>query len=54
MKITTKQEYISAMAEIEALYQKGFSSLSKDEEERLDLLAKAVEAWEEETRGLLY
>jgi antitoxin component HigA of HigAB toxin-antitoxin module len=46
MKITTKQAYFSAMAEIEGLYQKGFSNLSKDEEERLDLLAKAVEAWE--------
>ena len=53
MIITNKLEYFSAMAEIEVLYQKGFSSLSKDEEMRRDLLAKAVEAWEEETQGLL-
>ncbi|HEU4555808.1 MAG TPA: helix-turn-helix domain-containing protein [Chitinophaga sp.] len=46
MKITTKQEYFSVMAEIEGLYQKGFSNLSSEEEKRLDLLAKAVEAWE--------
>lgn len=46
MKITTKQDYFSVMAEIEGLYQKGFSNLNAAEEKRLDLLAKAVEAWE--------
>jgi HTH-type transcriptional regulator/antitoxin HigA len=46
MKIETKQAYYAAMAEIEALFQKGFSNLSHEEEERLDLLSTAVEAWE--------
>ena len=46
MKITTKQDYFSVMAEIEGLYQKGFSNLNAAEEKRLDLLSKAVEAWE--------
>lgn len=46
MKIKTKQDYFTAMAEIEGLYQKGFSKLSGEEEKRLNLLAEAVEAWE--------
>ncbi|MBV8254011.1 MAG: helix-turn-helix transcriptional regulator [Chitinophaga sp.] len=46
MKISSKQEYFTVMAEIEGLYQKGFSKLSKKEEERLSLLAEVVEAWE--------
>ncbi|NLR56984.1 hypothetical protein HGH93_02660 [Chitinophaga polysaccharea] len=46
MKIATKQEYFSAMAEIEGLYQKGFSNLNIEEEKKLNLLAEAVEAWE--------
>ncbi|NIG53798.1 helix-turn-helix domain-containing protein [Chitinophaga sp. Cy-1792] len=46
MKISTKQEYFSAMAEIEGLYQKGFSKLNQKEEKRLGVLSEAIEAWE--------
>ncbi|GEP89979.1 Antitoxin component HigA of the HigAB toxin-antitoxin module, contains an N-terminal HTH domain [Chitinophaga terrae (ex Kim and Jung 2007)] len=46
MKIKTKQDYFTAMAEIEGLYQKGFSKLNSTEEKRLSLLAEAVEVWE--------
>src|SRR5579872_5574688 len=45
-KVNTKQEYYSAMAEIEGYLQKGFSHLSEGEENRLEELSKAVEAWE--------
>lgn len=46
MKIATKEEYFSAMVEVEGLYQKSFSNLNTEEEEKLSLLAEAVEAWE--------
>ncbi|MBV7532981.1 hypothetical protein [Chitinophaga sp. sic0106] len=46
MKIKSKQEYRSAMAEVESLYQKGFSNLSNKEEDKLEELAEGIEAWE--------
>jgi antitoxin component HigA of HigAB toxin-antitoxin module len=46
MIIQNKQEYYSAMAEIEGYLQKGFSTLTPSEDERLDELSKAVEGWE--------
>jgi len=46
IKIINKQQYYSAMAEIEGHLQKGFSNLSQKEEDRLNELSKAVEAWE--------
>lgn len=46
LKIENKQQYYSAMAEIETYLQKGFSSLSKKEDQRLHELSVAVEAWE--------
>jgi HTH-type transcriptional regulator/antitoxin HigA len=45
-KITSKQQYYQAMAEIESYLQKGFSKLTPEEDDRLDALSKAVEAWE--------
>jgi antitoxin component HigA of HigAB toxin-antitoxin module len=46
MAINNKQQYYSAMAEIESYLQKGFSNLSEKEEAQLEKLSKAVEAWE--------
>lgn len=46
MKIENKQQYYSAMAEIETYLQKGFSKLSKKEDLRLHELSVAVEAYE--------
>ena len=45
-KIENKQQYYSAMAEIEAYLQRGFSRLSKKEDQRLHELSVAVEAYE--------
>ncbi|HVV04132.1 MAG TPA: helix-turn-helix domain-containing protein [Puia sp.] len=45
-KITTRQQYHSAMADIEGYLQKGFSNLTTTEEDHLEELSKAVEAWE--------
>jgi HTH-type transcriptional regulator/antitoxin HigA len=45
-KINNKQQYYSAMAEIESYLQKGFSNLTEKEDRHLDELSKAVEAWE--------
>ena len=45
-KINNKQAYYSAMANIESYLQKGFSNLTKKEEDHLDELSRAVEAWE--------
>lgn len=45
-KITNKQQYHSAMAEIEGYLQKGFSNLTSTEEDHLEELSKAVEVWE--------
>ena len=45
-KINNKQQYYSAMAEIETYLQKGFSNLTTAEEDHLEELSKAVEAWE--------
>jgi antitoxin component HigA of HigAB toxin-antitoxin module len=46
MAITNKQQYYSAMAEIESYLQKGFSNLTEKEEDHLEKLSKAVEVWE--------
>jgi antitoxin component HigA of HigAB toxin-antitoxin module len=45
-KIENKQQYYTAMAEIESYLQKGFSDLTEKEDNRLDELSRAVEAWE--------
>ena len=45
-RIKNKQEYYSAMAQIEGYLQKGFSNLTEKEEAQLDELSKAVETWE--------
>lgn len=45
-KIENKQQYYTAMAEIESYLQKGFSKLTEQEDNRLDELSRAVEAWE--------
>jgi antitoxin component HigA of HigAB toxin-antitoxin module len=45
-KINNKQQYHSAMAEIEGYLHKGFSNLTSVEEDNLGELSKAVEAWE--------
>jgi antitoxin component HigA of HigAB toxin-antitoxin module len=45
-KIENKQQYYTAMAEIESYLQKGFSKLTDQEDNRLDELSRAVEAWE--------
>jgi antitoxin component HigA of HigAB toxin-antitoxin module len=46
IKIENKQQYYSAMAEIESYLQKGFANLSAKEDDHLEQLSKAVEAWE--------
>lgn len=46
MKITSKQDYHTAMAEIESYLAKGFGDLTKAEDDRLYELTKAAEAWE--------
>jgi HTH-type transcriptional regulator/antitoxin HigA len=46
IKIGNKQQYYSAMAEIENYLQKGFANLSVKEDDRLGQLSRAVEAWE--------
>lgn len=45
-KIKSKQAYYEAMAAIERYLQKGFASLTAREEDHLEQLSKAVEAWE--------
>lgn len=44
--IKNKQQYYTAMAEIEGYLQKGFSNLTEKEENHLAEISKAVEAWE--------
>ena len=44
--ISNKKAYYEAMAEIETLLAKGLDNLTEVEEERLDELSDAVEAWE--------
>src|SRR5258708_17209101 len=46
IKIQNKQQYYSAMAEIEKYLQKGFANLSVEEDDHLEQLSNAVEAWE--------
>lgn len=46
LKINNKQQYYAAMAEIEGFLQKGFSNLTEKEEDQLERLTKAAEAWE--------
>lgn len=46
IKIDNKQKYYSAMAEIETYLHRGFSKLSKKEDQRLHELSVAVEAYE--------
>lgn len=46
IKIANKQQYYSAMAEIEKFLQRGFSKLSKKEDQCLHELSVAVEAYE--------
>jgi antitoxin component HigA of HigAB toxin-antitoxin module len=46
MKIENKQQYYAAMAEIETYLQRGFSHLSKKEDQRLHELSVAVESYE--------
>lgn len=46
MKIENKQAYYVAMAEIESYLQKGIDNLTVEEDDRLDELSTAVEAWE--------
>ncbi|MBO9631672.1 MAG: helix-turn-helix domain-containing protein [Chitinophagaceae bacterium] len=46
IKIENKQQYYSAMAEIENYLQRGFSKLSKKEDQRLHELSVAIEAYE--------
>jgi HTH-type transcriptional regulator/antitoxin HigA len=46
IKIGNKQQYYSAMAEIENYLQKGFANLSVKEDDHLGQLSRAVEAWE--------
>lgn len=45
-KISNKQQYYAAMADIESYLQKGFSNLTTKEEDHLEVLSRAVEAWE--------
>ena len=45
-KISNKQQYYTAMADIETYLQKGFSNLTTTEEDHLEELSRAVEAWE--------
>ena len=44
--ITHKREYHLVMSDIETLLQKGFDALSEAEEDELEELSKAAEAWE--------
>lgn len=44
--ITNKREYYLVMSEIETYLQKGFDALTSEEDERLDELSNAAEAWE--------
>ncbi|HTI94191.1 MAG TPA: helix-turn-helix domain-containing protein [Puia sp.] len=46
MKVTNRHEYFLAMAEIEALVNKGSENLTPVEEAHYGKLAEAVEAWE--------
>jgi antitoxin component HigA of HigAB toxin-antitoxin module len=46
LKINNKQQYYAAMAEIEGFLQRGFSNLTEKEEDQLERLTKAAEAWE--------
>lgn len=46
--INNRKAYYEAMAEIETYLAKGFDHLTKAEETRLNVLSKAVEAWENE------
>lgn len=46
MKIENKQQYYLAMAEIEQYLEKGFASLTVEEDEQLYNLSRAVESWE--------
>jgi len=46
MLIKNKQQYYQAMAEVEGLYLKGFSKLTRKEENHLSELADAIEVWE--------
>jgi HTH-type transcriptional regulator/antitoxin HigA len=46
MEITSKLEYYAAMAQIETFLKKGFDDLTQAEEDELDILSKAAEAWE--------
>jgi HTH-type transcriptional regulator / antitoxin HigA len=46
MKIENKQQYYLAMSEIEKYLEKGFASLTEEEDEQLYTLSQAVESWE--------
>ena len=46
MVITSEEEYEKAMAELEELFQIGFSNLNESEERRLDELSDAIAKWE--------
>ncbi len=46
MKIENKQQYYLAMSEIEKYLEKGFASLTVEEDEHLYTLSQAVESWE--------
>lgn len=46
MKIENKQQYYLAMSEIEKYLEKGFASLTVEEDEQLYTLSQAVESWE--------
>lgn len=46
MKITNKQDYYLAMAQIENFLQKGFANLTEHEDEKLAELSVAAETWE--------
>ena len=46
IKITNKQEYYTAMAQVENYLQKGLPNLSEEESKHLDELSRGIEAWE--------
>lgn len=46
MLITSEEEYNKVMAEIESIWNKGFSKLSVDEDRRLEYLSNAAAIWE--------
>lgn len=46
MLITSYEEYLKVMKEIESLFDKGFSKLSQEEDDRLEDLSNAAEKWE--------